>query len=107
MGGISPAHAAPGRDLAGSPRTAARKFFRNAGEIMALKERSHREDTMKIRPIKPNRAPIDLSDETLARGWAKKLGKSKEEIAAAIEKVGDNAETVKRELGCADDEGDE
>jgi hypothetical protein len=41
-----------------------------------------------------------LSDDTVARGWKKKLGKSKEQIAAAIEKVGDNAETVKRELGC-------
>lgn len=54
---------------------------------------------MKIRPIKPNRATIELGDEAVARGWTKKLGRSKEEIAAAIEKVGANAETVKRELG--------
>jgi hypothetical protein len=61
---------------------------------------------MKIRPIKPSRTTIDLSDETVARAWTKKLGKSKEEIAAAIAKVGDNAETVKRELGCPDSEAD-
>ncbi len=54
---------------------------------------------MKIRPLKPDRAKIDLTDDAVARGWAKELGKSKEEIKAAIEKVGDNAETVKRELG--------
>jgi hypothetical protein len=81
-----------------------RYFFRNAGRNIALKLRSHREDVMKIRPLKPSRATIDLSDEALARGWTKKLGKSKEEIAAAIEKVGDNAGTVKRELGYVDGE---
>jgi 3-isopropylmalate dehydratase small subunit len=85
-------------------RTLAQIFFRNAARIIALTQRSHREDAMKIRPLKPSRATIDLSDETLARGWTKKLGKSKEEIAAAIEKVGDNAETVKRELGYVDGE---
>jgi len=58
---------------------------------------------MKIKPRKPNRSNIDLSDEVVARGWMKKLGKSKKQIAAAIEKVGANAETVKRELGCAVD----
>ena len=57
---------------------------------------------MKIRSLKPDRAKIDLSDEVVARGWVKQLGKSKEEIAAAIEKVGNNAETVKRELAAAD-----
>lgn len=53
---------------------------------------------MKIRPIRPERGRIDLTDETVARGWVKNLGKSKEEIAAAVKKVGDNAETVRREL---------
>lgn len=62
---------------------------------------------MKIRPLKPSRATIDLTDEAVARGWTKQLGKSKEEIAAAIEKVGDNAETVKRELGYVGSEKDE
>jgi hypothetical protein len=56
------------------------------------------ENFVKIRPLKPERIKIDLTDDTVARGWVKKLGKSKEEIAAAIAKVGDNAETVKKEL---------
>jgi len=55
---------------------------------------------MKITPDKPDRARIDLTDEVTARAWVKKLGKSKEEIAAAIEKVGDTAAAVKKELGC-------
>jgi hypothetical protein len=52
-----------------------------------------------IRRSQPNRNRIDLSDEALARGWCRKLGKSKEEIAEAIAKVGDSAESVKKELG--------
>lgn len=52
---------------------------------------------------KPMRGVIDLSDKTVARGWAKKLGKSTKEIAAAMEKVGNNAETVKRQLASTDD----
>ena len=57
---------------------------------------------MKIRRPKPDRIKIDLADEAVARAWTKKLGKSKEEIAAVIAKVGDNAETVKRELDAAE-----
>jgi hypothetical protein len=55
---------------------------------------------MRINRVKPDRGRIDLSDDEVARAWVKRLGRSKEEIAAAIEKVGDNAETVKKELGC-------
>lgn len=52
---------------------------------------------------KPNRGIIDLSDKAAARGWAKKLGKSEKEIAEAVEKVGNNAETVKRQLASTGD----
>jgi hypothetical protein len=52
-------------------------------------------------PSRPDRNKIDLSDDSVARHWAKKLGKSRDEIAAAIEKVGDNCESVRKELGCA------
>ena len=49
-------------------------------------------------PLKPDRSRINLSDEGIAKHWVKKLGKTKEEIAAAIAKVGDYAETVIKEL---------
>ena len=49
-------------------------------------------------PPKPDRSRIGLSNGGIARQWVKKLGKSKEEIATAIGKVGDNAETVMKEL---------
>jgi Protein of unknown function (DUF3606) len=49
-------------------------------------------------PPKPDRSCIDLSDATIAKRWVKRLGKSKDGIAATIAKVGDHAETVMREL---------
>jgi hypothetical protein len=55
------------------------------------------------KPAKPDRNRIDLSNDSLARQWAKKLGKSRDEIAAAIAKVGDNCETVRKELGVQPD----
>jgi hypothetical protein len=55
------------------------------------------------RRAKPDRNRIDLSDEAVAKRWAKKLGKSQDEIAAAIEKVGANCESVRKELGVQQD----
>ena len=55
---------------------------------------------MRIDANKPDRLHIDLDDETVARHWIEKTGRSKQEIAAAIEKVGDNIESVERELRC-------
>jgi phage host-nuclease inhibitor protein Gam len=52
-------------------------------------------------PPKPARNKIVMSDDVIARHWAKKLGKTQDEIKAAIEKVGDNCETVRKELGLA------
>jgi Protein of unknown function (DUF3606) len=42
---------------------------------------------------------VDLSSKDLARRWCKRFGKSRAEVEAAIAKVGDNAETVMKELG--------
>ena len=55
------------------------------------------------RPSKPERNKIDLSDSSTAYRWAKKIGKSTEEIAVAVEKVGDNCDTVRKELGCPEE----
>jgi hypothetical protein len=59
---------------------------------------------MKISIKKPERGQIDPTDEVLVRHWAKKLGKTPDEIVAAIRKVGNNAESIRRELGCDDKE---
>ena len=46
-------------------------------------------------PQKPPRNRVDLSTEILVRHWCKRFGRSKQEIEAAIKKVGDNAENCK------------
>jgi len=51
-----------------------------------------------VHPTKPDRSRIDLSNDGIAKHWVKHLGKTKEEIATAIAKVGDHAETVMKEL---------
>jgi hypothetical protein len=53
---------------------------------------------MLVHPPKPDRSRIDLSNDALVRHWAKKFGKSKDEIVAAVAKVGENAATVAKEL---------
>lgn len=47
---------------------------------------------------KPPRNRVDLSNKDLARHWCKYFGKSKDDIEAAVAKVGNNAETVLKEL---------
>jgi hypothetical protein len=48
-----------------------------------------------------NRSRIDASDEKIVKRWAKRLGKTQQEVLAAIDKVGSNAETVMKELRAA------
>ena len=47
---------------------------------------------------KPSRNQVDISTTHSARHWRKRLNKSAEEIEAAVAKVGNNAETVIKEL---------
>ena len=54
--------------------------------------------TIKIQPMLSDRSKIELTDDAVARHWVKTLGASREEIAAAMEKVGANPETVRKEL---------
>jgi hypothetical protein len=49
-------------------------------------------------PAKRARNRVDISTKVLARYWCKRFKKSMPEIEAAIAKVGDNAETVMKEL---------
>jgi hypothetical protein len=60
---------------------------------------SSKDKALTFSPVKPDRHRVDLSTPDLARRWCKHFGKSKESIEAAIAKVGDNAETVMKELG--------
>jgi hypothetical protein len=47
---------------------------------------------------KSERNRVDLSSEDMARHWCRRLKKSRLEIEAAIAKVGNNAQTVIKEL---------
>ena len=60
---------------------------------------------MQINPVKPERGRIDLTTDALVRHWTKRLGASKDEIVAAIEKVGNNPETVRKELSAMNSKG--
>ena len=59
-----------------------------------------REKTLaiKIKPVQPDRSKIELGDDAAARHWVKTLGVSRDAITAAIEKVGPNPETVRKEI---------
>jgi hypothetical protein len=47
---------------------------------------------------KPSRNCVDISNKVSVRQWRKRLGKSAEEVEAAVAKVGNNVETVIKEL---------
>ena len=47
----------------------------------------------------PVRNRIDLSTRELARHWCKHFRVSQEDLELAMAKVGDNVETVRKELG--------
>jgi len=53
---------------------------------------------LKHTPEKWPRNRVDLSSKELARRWCKHFGTSQQEIEDAIAKVGDNAQTVLKEL---------
>lgn len=62
---------------------------------------------MKVSPFTPDRNNISLQDEAAVKVWVKRLGKSKDEITAAIEKVGPSCAAVRKELGLGDDEANQ
>jgi predicted secreted protein len=62
---------------------------------------------LKIHPVKPDREHVDLTDQNATEHWVKHLGKSKEEIVAAIAKVGPSCAAVRKELGLDEGEAQE
>lgn len=62
-------------------------------------------DSMAIMAIsvqKPNRNNVDLCDEVAVKHWVKHLGRTQEEIATAIEKVGPSFAAIRKELGLSE-----
>jgi hypothetical protein len=50
-------------------------------------------------PGAQDRARISMGEEHEVRYWTKALGVTKEQLAAAVAKVGNSADAVRRELG--------
>lgn len=53
-----------------------------------------------ITTSKQKRIHVGSSDKSAVRYLMKASGKSRQEVSAAIAKVGGNLETLQRELGC-------
>jgi hypothetical protein len=47
----------------------------------------------------PDRSRINLNEDYEVKYWTKHLGVSREELAKAVEKVGNSAAAVRKELG--------
>lgn len=47
----------------------------------------------------PDRSRINLSEDFEVKYWTKHLGVSREQLEKAVEKVGNSAATVRKELG--------
>ena len=46
----------------------------------------------------PDRSKINMNEDNEVRHWSKHLGISKEELAKVVEKVGNSAAAVRKEL---------
>jgi hypothetical protein len=53
----------------------------------------------RIKKGQPNRSKIAMDEEHEVKYWTKHLGVSKEELRQAVDKVGNSAAAVKKQLG--------
>jgi hypothetical protein len=53
----------------------------------------------RLRRGKPHRNHINLHEEDEVRYWTKRLGITREELEAAVDKVGNAAAAVRKQLG--------
>src|SRR5688500_9228655 len=83
----------------------ARATVRAAAALQRFTSASDRRAIMDLQQIKPDRLHIDPNDKAAVNHLMRSLGKSREEVLAAIEKVGTNIETVRKELARMDGEG--
>jgi hypothetical protein len=55
-----------------------------------------------IQPHHPIRNTVDIESGAARRHWVKLYGVTEQQLAAAIEKVGNNPETLRKELARTD-----
>jgi len=53
----------------------------------------------KLNRGQPDRSKINMSEDYEVQYWTKHLGVSREELQRAVDKVGNSAATVRKELG--------
>jgi len=53
----------------------------------------------RLRRGQPDRSKINMNEDYEVRYWIKHLGISKQELASVVEKVGNSAAAVRKELG--------
>jgi len=53
----------------------------------------------RLRRGQPDRSKINMNEDYEVRYWIKHLGISKQELAKVVEKVGNSAAAVRKELG--------
>jgi hypothetical protein len=51
------------------------------------------------KPEQPDRSKIDMHQPNEVKYWSRALGVSKEELLKAVDKVGNSAASVRKELG--------
>jgi len=53
----------------------------------------------RLRRGQPDRSKINMNEDYEVRYWIKHLGISKQELAKVVEKVGNSAAAIRKELG--------
>ena len=53
----------------------------------------------RLRRVRPDRSKINTSEDHEVQYWSKHLGISREELTSVVEKVGNSAAAVQKELG--------
>jgi len=84
-----------------TPASSKNETALTAGIMAAVPHRSGIKMSSLTKKTKPDRSKIDAQNAKELKYWTKALGVSKETLLQAIEKVGNAAATVRKELGNA------
>jgi hypothetical protein len=52
-----------------------------------------------VKPLSPDRSKISMEDEEQLKHWTRHFGVTRKELQALVDKVGNSAATVRKELG--------
>jgi 3-oxoacyl-[acyl-carrier-protein] synthase III len=84
------------------PNAAAVRFLYwnlSVSRPLMVKSPEERMSDEKLKRGQPDRSLINMSEDYEVKYWTKHLGVSREELQRAVDKVGNSAATVRKELG--------